>query len=324
MFTGYDDLQVLDLTGPYEVFALANRLAVERRPGSPPPYRLEVRSPGGVPIRSSGGLQVAADAPLGPPAAAARRRFDTLVVPGGNGVVGAAGDLLPWIEEVAPTCRRVTSVCSGSLLLAAAGLLDGRRATTHWTVCELMARRFPQVTVDPDPIFVRDGNVWTSAGITAGIDLALALVEDDLDADLTREVARYLVMFVQRPGGQAQFSTQLRALPARREPMRELQAWIEDHVAEDLSVAALADRVHMSVRHFSRVFRDEVGATPAEYVEQVRVATARRHLEHGDGSIEHIAASCGFGTPETLQRSFGRTVGVTPSAYRRHFLRAPA
>lgn len=328
VFVAFDDMQVLDLAGPHEVFALANRFAVEA--GEPPPYALDVRRAiSGDPsertgVRSSGGLVVLADAPLGRPGSRANRSIDTLVVVGGNGVVDAAAAVVPWLAAVAPRCRRVTSVCSGSFLLAAAGLLDGRRATCHWTACDLLADRFPAVEVDPDPIFIRDGHVWTSAGVTAGIDLALALVEDDLGPEVTRAVARHLVMFVQRPGGQAQFSTHLRSAPARRSPLRELQAWIADHPEADLTVPVLADRVHMSVRHFSRVFRDEVGVTPAEFVERTRVEAARHRLESSDAGVEAVARACGFGTPETLQRSFRRVVGVTPTEYRRHFLRTPA
>ncbi len=334
LFLAFPDLQVLDLTGPYEVFSLANQLVLRgrlgrgpadgRAPSDRPPYALEVASLDGAPVRSSGGLTVAVDRRLGSARAAAGRGIDTLVVPGGNGVVDVGPALAPWLAVVGPTCRRVTSVCTGSMLLAAAGLLDGRRATTHWTVCDLLAAQHPSVTVDPDPIFVRDGDVWTSAGITAGIDLALALVEDDLGADAARHIARHLVMFVQRPGGQAQFSTHLAAAPARRSPLRDLQGWIADHPEADLSVAALAERVHMSVRHFSRVFREELGVTPADYVERARVEAARQQLERGDDPVEAIARACGFGTPETMQRTFRRVVGVTPSAYRSHFHRRPA
>ena len=331
----FDDIQILDLVGPHEVFSTANRFLadtfdelvrpVRRSLGPDPvPYKVEVRTVSAGPIRTSSGLVFQPDRHLGRPAAARASQIDTLLIPGGHGVVDAAPALVPWIAAVAPTCRRITSVCSGSMLLAAAGVLDGRKATSHWTVCELMADTFPAVNVDPDPIFVKDGNVWTSAGVTSGIDLALALVEEDHGVDLARAIARYLVMFVQRPGGQAQFSTQLSTAPAQREPLRDLQAWIVDHPAEDLSVARLAERVHMSARHFSRVFRDEVGQTPADYVEHIRVEAARRHLESTVDTIDAVARRCGFGTTETMQRAFRRVVGVTPSDYRRHFTRSTA
>jgi transcriptional regulator GlxA family with amidase domain len=227
--------------------------------------------------------------------------------------------LLAWIVRAARRSRRVSSVCSGAYLLAAAGLLDGRRATTHWSECDRLASFFPAVTVEADPIFVRDGNMWTSAGVTAGMDLALALVEDDLGADAARQVARWLVLFVQRPGGQSQFSAQLAAQQPERDAFREVMAWMTDHLTADLSVAALAERAGMSTRNFARQFRDEVGTTPATYVETIRVEAARRLLESTDRTIDDIARACGFGTVETMHRTFKRNVRVTPGEYRRHF-----
>jgi transcriptional regulator GlxA family with amidase domain len=204
-------------------------------------------------------------------------------------------------------------------VLAAAGLLDGRRATTHWSECERLATLFPAVTVEADPIFVRDGDVWTSAGVTAGMDLALALVEDDLGADVAREVARWLVLFVQRPGGQAQFSAQLAAQRPERDALRDVTAWMVDHLAADLSVPALARRAGMSTRNFARVFHAELRTTPAAFVETTRLEAARRLLESTDRTIDDIARACGFGTVETMHRTFKRTVRVTPGDYRRHF-----
>ncbi len=212
-------------------------------------------------------------------------------------------------------------MCSGAFLLARAGLLDGRRAVTHWGSCERLARLHPAVTVDADPIFIRDGDVWTSAGVTAGIDLALAMVEADQGADVSRRIARQLVMFVQRPGGQAQFSTQLAAQRPAREPLRDVQTWIADHLAEDLTVPILAARAGMSDRHFTRVFAAEVGQTPAAYVEAARIEAARRLLEVTGTTVEAIARSCGFGSVETLYRCFRRTLRVTPGEYRDHFTR---
>jgi len=213
----------------------------------------------------------------------------------------------------------VASVCSGAFILAAAGLLDGRRATTHWSECDTLGRLFPQVTVEDDPIFVRDGKVTTSAGVTAGMDLALAMVEDDLGRDTALQVARWLVMFVQRSGGQSQFSSQLAGQLAERAPLRDLQTWMADHPDADLSVPALAARSDMSDRNFARVFRREVGTTPAAYVEQVRCEAARRLLETTDRTVDEVARASGFGRTETLQRSFKRIMGVSPSHYRHHF-----
>jgi transcriptional regulator GlxA family with amidase domain len=213
----------------------------------------------------------------------------------------------------------VAAVCNGAFLLAEAGLLEGRRATTHWAAGDELARRYPSVDVDTDPIFVRDGNVYTSAGVSAGMDLALALVEEDLGREAALEVARWLVLFLKRPGGQSQFSAQLASQFAERHPLRELQAWIVSHPAEDLSVPALASRAFMSERNFARAFRREVGMTPAAYVEAVRVDRARMLLETSETPVETIAAECGFGTVETMRRAFARRVRVSPSDYRGRF-----
>src|SRR3954471_6011878 len=215
--------------------------------------------------------------------------------------------------------RGTTSICAGAYLLAAAGLLDGRRATTHWNYCAVLAQRYPEVEFDPDPVFVRDGNVWTSAGVTAGIDLALALVEEDLGAEVALAVARLLVVFFKRPGGQSQFSGALSVQQASRPALRELQAWIAGHLDEDLSVAALAERANLSERSFARAFRAEVGQTPAVYVEGLRVERARALLEDGAQSLDTVARAAGFSSPEVLRRAFHRRVGVSPAAYRERF-----
>jgi len=311
VFVVYPGLQILDLTGPLEVFSSANR----RAGGSA--YTTEVVSADGGTVRASCGLDVGARRSL----RTCRGPIDTLVVVGGDGTRQAIHDdrLIAWIRAAAGRARRVTSVCSGSFLLARAGLLDGRRATTHWTRCTELAQLFPSVTVEGDPIFVRDGNVWTSAGVTAGMDLALALVEDDLGADLARDVARWLVLFVQRPGGQAQFSAQLAAQRPRRTSLRHLESWMADHLAADLSVPVLAARSGMSTRNFARTFRRETGVTPAAYVETVRVEAARRLLETSPRGVADIAQACGFGTVETMHRVFRRTLDVTPGDYRRRF-----
>lgn len=348
----YPDAQSLDVVGPHEVFSLANRFTLDpaaaRGDAGPPrgaghprhrvppvaPYELELvacapagTEPGGPQaIPMSSGLTIGVDRTVTPGRlVASDRAIDTLVVVGGQGTIDAARDprLLGWVAAVAPGCRRVTAVCSGTFVLAAAGLLDGRRVTTHWSECDLLQRLYPNLVVEPDPIFVRDGHIATSAGITAGMDLALALVEEDLGREVALAVSRWLVMFVQRPGGQSQFSSQLAAQVADRAPLRELQAWIAENPDADCCVAALAERVAMSPRHFARVFRDEVGVTPAQYVEDVRVELVRRLLETTDRSIEQLARDAGFGTVETLQRAFRRAVNITPTEYRRHFRRGP-
>jgi transcriptional regulator GlxA family with amidase domain len=315
----FPDLQLLDLAGPLEVFAMADRFS----DSEVSEYATEVVSPDGGVIRASNGLEIGANRAVG----ACRGPIDTLVVVGGRGVAQAIVDdrLVAWIRSAAQRSRRVTSVCSGAFLLARAGLLDGRSATTHWATCARLAQLFPEVTVDPDPIFIRDGNVWTSAGVTAGMDLALALVEHDLGPDRAREIARYLVLFVQRSGGQSQFSAQLAAQRPERDTLVQLASWIADHLGDDLSVPVLAARASMSVRNFSRRFVQEFGSTPAAYVEAVRVEAGRRLLETTRRGLTEIARDCGFGTVETMHRSFQRTIRVTPGQYRQHFSpRTPA
>jgi transcriptional regulator GlxA family with amidase domain len=313
VFVAFEDCQILDLTGPLEVFSMASRV----EGGPTPAYRIEVATLSGDPFRASCGLEVRPDCALsrvlGP--------IDTLIVIGGLGTRTAFGSsaLVGWIGRVARRSRRVVSVCSGTYLLAAAGLLDGKRATTHWAECARLAQLFPAVTVESDPIFVHDGSVWTSAGVTAGMDLALRLVEDDLGAETARAVARELVMFVQRPGGQAQFSTQLAAQRPSGSALQELESWLPDHLGEDLSVPALADRCAMSPRHFARAFRAELGMTPGAYVGALRVEAARRLLETTGRGIGDIAVACGFGTIETLHRCFKKALGVTPGHYRDRF-----
>lgn len=315
----FQGVQLLDVAGPLEVFDLARRNCLDA--GRPDPYRIEVLTAAGGPVTTSSQLTLA------PHAALHERRagLDTVIVAGGNGTIDALADgtIPAWLRAVEPGCRRVASVCSGAFLLADAGLLEHRRATTHWSVCDQLDRVHPTTVVDGDAIYVRDGKIATSAGITAGMDLALALVEEDLGRDLALEVARWLVLFVRRPGGQSQFSTQLRAQAAERAPLRDLQTWIVEHPTADLSIATLADRVHMSPRHFARVFRRETGVTPAVYVERARVDLARRLLEETALALDDVADAAGFGSIETLRRAFHRTLGVAPSDYRARF-RQPA
>ena len=312
----YPDVQILDVTGPLEVFATASRL--RGRGGlSDPRYEVEILSSRAGPLATSSGLQLVAERALGD----VRGGIDTLLVAGGLGTPTAMADtkLLAWLRRMAPRVRRIGSVCSGTFVLAEAGLLRGRRVTTHWGSCRALAARYPEIEVDADPIFVRDGNLYTSAGVTAGMDLALALLEEDHGRDLALAVARQLVLFLRRPGGQSQFSAQLAAQSAEREPIRDLQTWIGEHPNVDLSVAALARRVGMSPRNFARVFNHQVGMTPARYVEAVRVETARRRLEDSSDGVDGVAMSAGFGSSESMRRAFLRTVRVGPHAYRSRF-----
>ncbi|MFE6690546.1 GlxA family transcriptional regulator [Streptomyces sp. NPDC057743] len=307
----YDGVQSLDVSGPVEVFSGAER-------ATPGAYRIRTASLDGAPVRTTSGLTLVPDTTLdaaAPP--------HTLLVPGGEGTRAPDPRLIAWLRARAPHTRRKVSVCSGAFLLAAAGLLDGRRATTHWVLCAQLAAAYPEISVAPEPIYVRDGDVATSAGVTAGIDLALALVEEDLGRDLALTVARHLVVFLRRPGNQTQFSAQLAAQTAERRPLRDVQQWISENPAADLSVEALADRARLSPRHFARAFRDETGMTPGRYVDRVRLEAARRRLEDTTDGIERISRQCGYGTAEAMRRAFVRVLGASPAEYRRRFRPAP-
>ncbi|MDQ1050083.1 GlxA family transcriptional regulator [Streptomyces sp. V4I2] len=308
----FDGVQSLDVSGPVEVFAGAEK----HTPGT---YRVRTASLDGAPVRTSSGLTLVPDATLadtpGP---------HTLLVPGGQGTRTPDPRLTGWLREHGPRARRLVSVCTGAILLAEAGLLDGRRATTHWAYCDRLARDHPAIDVDPAPIYIRDGQVSTSAGVTSGIDLALALVEEDLDREAALTVARHLVVFLRRPGNQAQFSAQLAAQTAQREPLREVQQWITEHPAGDLSVESLAERARLSPRHFARAFRTETGMTPGRYVDRVRLEHARRLLEDTGDGVEEISRASGYGTPEAMRRAFLKTLGAAPAEYRRRFRPAPA
>jgi len=312
----FDGVQSLDVTGPLEVFAGANSWQ-DRRPGhaAGAGYDLRTASLGGNTVTTSSGLRLLPDQDLREIGHAP----DMLIVPGGEGTRQPDPELVAWLRAHGRQARRLVSVCTGAFLLAEAGLLTGRRVTTHWAYCGALAARFPDLDVDQDPIFVRDGNVATSAGVTAGMDLALALVEDDLGRDAALDVARNLVVFLRRPGNQAQFSTQLAAQVANREPLREVQHWIADHPAADLSVRALARRASLSPRQFARAFAAEVGMPPGRYVDRIRLEAARRQLEDTTAGVEQTARSCGYGTPEAMRRAFVRALGVSPGEYRRRF-----
>jgi transcriptional regulator GlxA family with amidase domain len=310
----FDDFQSLDLTGPIEVLRSATRL------GAQPPYRIRIATPRGESARSESGITIGADVSL---AALARRRepIGTLVVVGGEGTRPARDDtrFVRDLGAVAARADRVTSVCTGALLLAEAGLLDGYAATTHWSWCDRLTKRHQNIYVHPDRIYVHDRDRWTSAGVTAGIDLFLALVEHDHGAEVAHQVAGWLVVFVRRPGGQSQFSAQLRTQPPTSSPIADVQRWLGDHLDEDLGVEALADHARMSPRTFARIFRRETGTTPAVYVEAVRVETARRLFETTDLTVAAVAERVGLKHVETLHRAFRRQVGTTPDRYRQHF-----
>ena len=310
VIVAFDGAQSLDISGPAEAFSIATRFFKGD-------YAIELVTPDGEPARCTSGLSLNADRSIDE----VRGAIDTLVIAGGVGTDAVVADerVIAWVRDAAKRARRVASVCTGAFVLAEAGLLDDRRATTHWADCARLAERYPQVAVESDPIYVRDGNVSTSAGVTAGMDLALALIEEDHGPEVALKTARALVLFVRRPGGQSQFSAQLTAGPARREPLRDVQAHIAEHPAADLSVPALAARAYMSERNFARAFRAETGMTPAAYVEAARVERARRELETTDLPVQAVAARCGFGTVETMRRAFGRRLGVNPAAYRDRF-----
>ncbi|MDX3130166.1 GlxA family transcriptional regulator [Streptomyces europaeiscabiei] len=308
----FDGVQSLDVTGPMEVFAGAE----QHTPGT---YRISTASLDGTPVRTSSGLTLVPDHTLaGAPAP------HTLLVPGGQGTRNPAPEVIVWLREHGPRAERLVSVCTGAILLAEAGLLDGRRATTHWAYCDTLARHHPAIEVDPDPIFVRDGQVATSAGVTSGIDLALALVEEDIGREAALAIARHLVVFLRRPGNQAQFSAQLAAQTARREPLREVQQWITEHPGDDLSVEHLAARARLSPRHFARAFQAETGTTPGRYVDRVRLEHARRLLEDTTDGVEEISRTCGYGTSEAMRRAFVKALATSPAEYRRRFRPASA
>ena len=309
----FDQVQSLDVTGPLEVLTGANTWQAER--GGGPVYDIRTASLGGTMVRTSSGLRVAPDDDL----RGFGLRPDLLIVPGGAGSRHPDPELVGWLRAHGRRADRLVSVCTGAFLLAEAGLLDGHRVTTHWAYCHALAARYPAVSVEPDPIFVRDGNVATSAGVTAGIDLALALVEDDLGRDAALDIARHLVVFLRRPGNQAQFSVQLAGQLANREPLRDVQRWIADHPAADLSVEALASQANLSPRQFARAFAAEVGMPPGRYVDRVRLETARRRLEDTADGVEQTARSSGYGTPEAMRRAFIRALGVSPGEYRHRF-----
>ena len=317
VFVIFDGFQALDLVGPHEVFDGAGRVTGEAG------YHCQVVAPAAGPVSSSSGLPVHAGhavADLDP------RGIDTLLTVGGGGVDRASRDaeLVAWVARAGAEARRVASVCSGVFLLAAAGLADGRRVTTHWRREEQLVREHPELEVDCDPIFIRDGRLWTSAGVTAGMDLALALVDDDLGHEVAHAVACELVLHLRRPGSQSQFSVPLWSRQPSTDPIRTAVAVVHADPGARHGITELAEQAHLSPRHLQRRFTAEVGVPPAAYVGQVRIEAARRALVEGDEPVDAMARRLGFGTGETLRRAFHRHLGVAPSEYRARFRPVPA
>jgi transcriptional regulator GlxA family with amidase domain len=308
-------IQLLDVSGPLDVFAEANAQAGREV------YRLRVIAAVPGDIRSSSGARLVPDGVVGQMRS---EPIDTLLIAGSPNAaqVRLNDTVVNWLRRVAPTTRRYGSVCTGAFFLAAAGLLDGKRVTTHWALAGELAQAYPSIDVDADAIHVRDGKLRTAAGVTAGLDLALALVEEDLGRDIAKRVASQLVMFFKRPGGQLQFSRKGEAAPSGRSALQQVQRFIAAHPADDHSVDNLAARAGLSPRHFARLFRNEVGMTPAAWVETARVSAARRLLESGRNAPKQVAVQCGFANADTLRRSFAKHVGVTPAEYRRRYERA--
>lgn len=316
---GFADFQVLDVTGPLEVFSRASRLLAQYSPGEPPAYAVSFVAQSAGPVASSSGLALVAERSW-----LDLHAFDTLLVSGGIGVDQAmeSSGLIKWLRLNATCARRYGSVCTGAMLLARAGLLEGRRVTTHWAFTKRLAEMAPTAHVQPDAVFTRDGSLWTSAGVTAGMDMALAMVEADWGRKLALEVARELVMYIKRTGGAAQLSAALdaqsRAVHGR---FGDLAAWVLAHPQADMSIATLARESKMSLRHFARCFREEMGITPAKFVEGVRFEAACQALGEGREPVDSIAMRCGFGSAETLRRVFIRRTGLSPAAYRRRLAR---
>jgi len=320
LFVAGSGTEILDLVGPLQVFARASDMYLRDHPAAPPIYSVEVVSiAAGRSLIANCGLRFSADKTF----RQVRGKIDTVLVAGGDVIEQNKmnRDAVRWLKKITARTRRVGSVCTGAMLLARAGLLDGRRATTHWNWCDTLIRYAPRTDVDPDPIFVRDENIYTSAGVTAGMDLALALVEEDYGSQLALQVARNLVLYLRRPGGQSQFSAALSLQGTDRKPLRELEGWVLDHLDQPLTVPVLAQRVAMSPRNFARVFTKEMRTTPAKFVERLRVEAARRRLEESQNTMEMIAAQCGFGNMNSMRNVFQRALKIPPGQYRRHFRR---
>jgi transcriptional regulator GlxA family with amidase domain len=306
VIVGPPPVQVLDVTGPLEVFSNA------------PDYEIQLANPGLERTLQTNRGVVLADAT---PIADIHGPIDTLVVAGGPGAESGSYDptFIAWIASAAAQSRRVASICTGAFLLAEAGLLNQKQAVTHWTFCDRLAREYPNVVVRPEPIYLRDGAIYTSAGITAGIDLSLALVEEDHGHEIALKIARFLVMFLVRPGGQAQYSHMLSHQAITSQPLRELQVWMLEHLREDLTVESLAERMAMSARHFTRVCLRETGMNPGQFVDRMRVEAAQQIIDSSSRGLKEIADDCGFKSADAMRRSFLRLLGVTAGEYASRF-----
>ncbi|WP_027687748.1 GlxA family transcriptional regulator [Rhizobium leguminosarum] len=307
-------VQMLDVAGPMDVFSEANNL-INGRAG----YELAIVGRDLEPIVTSNGGRLLPDRTI----EQTLDGFDTLVIAGSPRVKDfeADRDLVEWVKGGSLSLRRLASICTGAFLLGSAGLLNGRRATTHWNSTTRLKKMFPAIDVQPNTIFIRDGAVYTSAGVTASMDLALALVEEDFGRGVALRVAKELILFLQRPGGQSQFSVHLEAQISEMGPIRDITQWIAANIADDLAVDALASRLGMSARNFARTFKRETDMTPGDYVEAVRVDAARRMLEEGDVPLKRVAALCGFNDQSAFRRAFMRRIHVTPVEYRSRFRR---
>ncbi|SNT33208.1 Transcriptional regulator GlxA family, contains an amidase domain and an AraC-type DNA-binding HTH domain [Granulicella rosea] len=306
VIVGPPPVQILDVTGPLEVFSNA------------PGYEVVLANPGPErTLRTNRGLTLGEAVPI----AELTGPIDTLLIAGGPGSETGSYDpaFIAWIAATAKRCRRVASICTGAFLLAEAGLLDGKQAVTHWRFCDRLAREYPAITVKPEPIYLKDGSTYTSAGITAGLDLSLALVEEDHGHEVALAIARFLVIFLVRPGGQAQFSHMLSNQSAASQPLRELQVWMIENLREDLSVERLAERMHMSARHFTRVCLRETGMNPGQFVDRMRVEAAQQRIDSSGMGLKEVAGACGFGSADALRRVFVRVLGVTPGEYASRF-----
>ena len=318
-FLIYPGCEILDLCGPFDAFYYANLWLLRFGRTNEPGYQCDIIAATPGPVRTKCGIEIPATHGYSD----IRDGLDTLVVAGGEDAEQACKDpfLVEWVRSMAPRVRRVASICTGAFILAAAGLLNHRRVTTHWMYSECLATAYPSIQVDSSLIFARDGNIYSSGGITAGIDLAMALVEEDLGREIPLAIARMMVVFPRRPGGQSQFSAYVNFLEEgkSRPDIGELQAWILGHPEDDLSVGTLADRMGMSPRNFARLFRSETGGTPAQFAERARADAARRKLEQTVLPVETIAQECGFGNPERMRRTFQRLFVVSPQDYRARF-----
>src|ERR1700746_2093232 len=318
VFLAAPSSQILDVAGPFQIFVRAAELFVEEYPARKAPYNVLLAS-------TTRRRSVATNCGLVLTGTKTFRTLhgpiDTLLVAGGSGIETAAHkeELLLWLQKAAQRVRRIGSICTGAFLLASAGLLDGKRVATHWKWADELASKFKHITVDPDPIYIRDGNTYTTAGVTAGMDLALALVEEDLGAPTALKVAREMVLYLRRPGGQSQFSTALSLQASDRKQIAEIRSWTHDNLRQDLPVEKLAAKAGMSPRNFARVFLKDTGTTPARFVQCLRVEAARRRLEESHDKLEKIATDCGFGSIQSLRRSFLRLLHVPPNDYRHRF-----